>query len=80
MEGEEGVTRNVCQCGPKASSICVVFNCRPSYCRMRWRAGLLYRWGSAWVGVHWSAADRRVCINLIPFVTIWITAPGGDVP
>lgn len=44
------------------------------------KAGILFRWGSAWVGVHWSPYNKRACINLVPFVTIWITAPGGIAP
>lgn len=44
------------------------------------KAGILVRGGSAWVGVHWSSFNRRFCINLVPFVTIWITLKGGNVP
>lgn len=44
------------------------------------KAGILLRWGSAWVGVHWSPFNRRACINIIPFVTIWITLEGGTTP
>jgi hypothetical protein len=42
--------------------------------------GLIFRWNSVWVGVHWSPANRRACINLIPFFTLWITLDGGVVP
>lgn len=44
------------------------------------KAGILLRAGSAWVGVHYSPHNRRFCINLIPFVTIWITREGGTPP
>lgn len=44
------------------------------------KAGLLLRWGSAWIGVHWSTANRRLCINVVPCVTLWITLPGGRAP
>jgi hypothetical protein len=44
------------------------------------KAGILFRWGSCWIGLHWSPANRRLCVNLIPFVTIWIIAPGGVTP
>lgn len=44
------------------------------------KAGVLFRWGSVWVGAHYSAANRRWCINLLPFVTIWVTLPNGTVP
>lgn len=45
-----------------------------------WRAGILYRMGSLWIGVHWSGANRRWCINLLPCVTVWIVLPGGREP
>ena len=45
-----------------------------------WRWGLLFRPGSCWVGFHWSPANKRLCVNLVPFFTIWITKPGGRTP
>lgn len=45
---------------------------------MKW--GFLPRWGSAWVGVHYSKACKRYCINIIPCLTIWIAKEGGEVP
>lgn len=44
------------------------------------RAGVLFRWGSVWVGAHWSRYNRRWCINPLPFVTIWVALPGGRAP
>lgn len=44
------------------------------------KAGILFRWGSVWVGAHWSANNKRLCINLIPFVTVWIIAKDGIPP
>ena len=44
------------------------------------KAGILFRWGSCWIGAHWSPANRRLCINLVPCVTIWIVGAGGVVP
>lgn len=44
------------------------------------RIGVLARPGSAWVGVHWSGCNKRLCINLIPFVTVWVALPGGREP
>lgn len=46
----------------------------------RWRCGLLLRAGSFWVGAHWSRENKRLCVNVVPFVTLWVTAPGGSVP
>lgn len=44
------------------------------------RMGLLFRMGSAWVGVHWSGYNKRLCVNVVPFVTFWVTLPGGIAP
>jgi hypothetical protein len=44
------------------------------------KAGVLFRWGSVWVGAHWSKYNRRWCINPLPFVTVWVTLPGGKTP
>lgn len=44
------------------------------------KAGVLFRWGSLWVGAHYSARNRRWCINLVPCVTLWITLAGGKTP
>lgn len=46
----------------------------------RLTAGLLVRLASFWIGVHFSAFDRRFCINLLPCITIWIALPGGNRP
>jgi len=48
--------------------------------RRYWRAGLLFRAGSCWIGLHWSPSNRHLCINLLPFITIWICPPGGVSP
>lgn len=42
--------------------------------------GILFRWGSLWVGAHYSPQNRRWCINLIPCVTVWVTLRGGVTP
>jgi hypothetical protein len=46
----------------------------------RWRCGWLVRLGSAWIGAHWSPRNRRLCVNFIPCVTLWIAWPGGKTP
>ena len=45
-----------------------------------WRCGVLVRLASCWVGAHYSAFDRRWCINPLPCVTVWLTLPGGHLP
>ena len=42
--------------------------------------GTLFRWGSFWVGLHWSPWNKRLCINPLPCVTIWVVFPGGNEP
>lgn len=46
----------------------------------RWRCGFLFRPGSLWVGAHWAGHNKRLCLNLIPMVTFWVTLPGGVPP
>lgn len=44
------------------------------------RGGLLFNKGSLWVGAHWSAYNQRLCVNLVPCLTLWFTMPGGNTP
>jgi hypothetical protein len=46
--------------------------------KVKW--GVLYNKGSFWVGLHYSQFNRRLCINVVPCVTIWITLRGGYTP
>ena len=46
----------------------------------RVRVGVLFKPGSMWVGAHWSKRNRRICLNLIPCVTIWVALRGGYSP
>lgn len=45
---------------------------------MKW--GILFRWQSFWIGAHWSPYNKRLCLNLVPFITVWVTARGGSTP
>jgi hypothetical protein len=42
--------------------------------------GILFRWQSWWVGAHWSDYNRRLCVNFVPFFTVWVTEANGKVP
>ena len=42
--------------------------------------GWLFRWGSCWVGFHWSSYNKRICLNLLPFITFWMVFKGGKIP
>lgn len=44
----------------------------------RW--GVKPRLGSLWLGAHWSALNKRLCINILPCVTLWLVWPGGRGP
>lgn len=46
--------------------------------RERW--GLLVNWRAMWVGAHGSAHTGRICINLIPCITVWVCRQGGTRP
>lgn len=42
--------------------------------------GLMVNWRALWVGAHYSKHDKRLCLNLLPCVTLWWTRPGGKLP
>ena len=44
------------------------------------QAGILFRWASCWIGAHYSPYNRRWCVNIVPFVTVWVTLKGGVRP
>ena len=44
------------------------------------KVGVLFNASAFWVGAHYSPFNRRLCVNLVPFVTIWIALPGGKCP
>lgn len=42
--------------------------------------GLVWQSGAWWVGAHWSKDERRLCITLLPMLTVFIVWPDGEVP
>jgi hypothetical protein len=46
----------------------------------KFTVGILCRAGSMWIGFHWSPYRRRLCVNVIPFVTVWFVLRGGMRP
>lgn len=44
------------------------------------KIGILFRLASAWVGVHYSPHNKRLCINRVPCITVWVTLKGGNTP
>ncbi len=51
---------------------------RSVYAAAYW--GMLINSASLWIGAHWRSHNKRLCLNLIPCVTLWITLPGGNTP
>lgn len=41
------------------------------------RFGILFRKESFWIGLHYSKACKRFCLNLIPCITIWFIKKDG---
>lgn len=44
------------------------------------KVGIILRLASFWIGVHYSQRSKRICLNLLPCVTIWLSFEGGVVP
>ena len=44
------------------------------------KAGLILNWRSLWVGAHYSSFNKRLCVNLLPCVTLWVCGKDGNVP
>lgn len=42
--------------------------------------GYIIRLGSFWIGAHWSKFNKRLCVNLLPCITVWVVWPGGKTP
>ncbi len=42
--------------------------------------GVLFNWKACWIGAHYSKRDKRLCVNLVPCLTIWWAQPGGNTP
>lgn len=44
------------------------------------RLGVKLNWRACWFGVHYSPFNKRVCINFVPFVTVYYVYKGGLLP
>lgn len=42
--------------------------------------GILFNSGAWWIGAHYSQYNKRLCINLLPCLTIWTCAADGKEP
>lgn len=48
--------------------------------RAKYRVGLLFNPNGVWIGAHWSDTNRRLCVNLLPCLTLWLVLDGGREP
>ena len=39
--------------------------------------GILFRPQSFWIGIHYSIACKRYCLNILPCITIWWCSETG---
>lgn len=46
----------------------------------KFKAGLLFNPNAWWIGFHWSPTNKRLCVNLVPTLTVWVRWPGGMEP
>jgi len=44
------------------------------------KAGMIIRKESAWIGAHYSPRNKRLCLNIVPFITFWFIKKGGNPP
>jgi len=42
--------------------------------------GVLFNPSAVWFGAHWSGFNRRLCVNVVPCLTLWVVLPGGTEP
>lgn len=42
--------------------------------------GILFQPGAWWIGIHRSVVEKRLCINIIPMLTVWVLMKGGKPP
>lgn len=42
--------------------------------------GALLNKHAFWIGLHYSRHCRRYCLNIVPFVTVWLALEGGSEP
>lgn len=38
--------------------------------------GILFRYQSFWIGLHYSKHCKRYCLNIVPCCTLWWTVDG----
>ena len=44
------------------------------------KVGILFNIRAFWIGFYYSKYNRRLCINFIPFITLFFVLDGGKFP
>lgn len=44
------------------------------------KIGFLFNPRALWIGVHYSSFNKRLCINVLPCLTLYFVAAGGNPP
>jgi len=44
------------------------------------KVGVLFNRYGVWIGAHHSTYNKRLCINVLPMLTVWIVFEGGVLP
>lgn len=52
----------------------------PTHLLSKPRCGLLFNPGALWIGAHYSAHNGRLCVNLLPMLTVWFIQADGTRP
>ncbi len=42
--------------------------------------GVIWQPGAWWIGVHYSPFCKRYCVNIVPWLTLWVAEPDGKIP
>lgn len=56
------------------------FSGEKEWATLEWATGLLFQPNAFWIGAHYSYANNRLCINILPMLTLWITFREGNIP
>lgn len=42
--------------------------------------GFKFNKGAWWIGGHWSSYNKRLCVTVLPCLTVWVAFKGGMRP
>lgn len=44
------------------------------------KVGFLFNIRACWIGAHYSVFNKRLCINILPCLTLYFVAANGNLP